>query len=176
MKGNTTWRNLWNSIMNGKQNLLVLFLAGILLVVLAMPTEKKEESLVEESEETQEKDITEGKENQYEQKMEQRLSRILAEVEGVGKNEVMITLQSTSEKVIEKDAEKDDTLQRETTVYRKIRDEEDPYVKKEITPKIEGVVVIAEGGDEPIIIQNITEAVQALFDVDTHKIKVMKLQ
>lgn len=176
MKGNTTWRNLWNSIMNGKQNLLVLFLAGILLVVLAMPTEKKEESLVEESEETQEKDITEGKENQYEQKMEQRLSRILADVEGVGKNEVMITLQSTSEKVIEKDAEKDDTLQRETTVYRKIRDEEDPYVKKEITPKIEGVVVIAEGGDEPIIIQNITEAVQALFDVDTHKIKVMKLQ
>lgn len=176
MKGNTTWRNLWNSIMNGKQNLLVLFLAGILLVVLAMPTEKKEESLVEESEETQEKDITEGKEDQYEQKMEQRLSRILAEVEGVGKNEVMITLQSTSEKVIEKDAEKDDTLQRETTVYRKIRDEEDPYVKKEITPKIEGVVVIAEGGDEPIIIQNITEAVQALFDVDTHKIKVMKLQ
>lgn len=176
MKGNTTWRNLWNSIMNGKQNLLVLFLAGILLVVLAMPTEKKEESLVEESEETQEKDITEGKENQYEQKMEQRLSRILADVEGVGKNEVMITLQSTSEKVIEKDAEKDDALQRETTVYRKIRDEEDPYVKKEITPKIEGVVVIAEGGDEPIIIQNITEAVQALFDVDTHKIKVMKLQ
>lgn len=176
MKGNTTWRNLWNSIMNGKQNLLVLFLVGILLVVLAMPTEKKEESLVEESEETQEKDITEGKENQYEQKMEQRLSRILAEVEGVGKNEVMITLQSTSEKVIEKDPEKDDTLQRETTVYRKIRDEEDPYVKKEITPKIEGVVVIAEGGDEPIIIQNITEAVQALFDVDTHKIKVMKLQ
>lgn len=130
MKGNTTWRNLWNSIMNGKQNLLVLFLAGILLVVLAMPTEKKEESLVEESEETQEKDITEGKENQYEQEMEQRLSRILAEVEGVGKNEVMITLQSTSEKVIEKDEEKDDTLQRETTVYRKIRDEEDPYVKK----------------------------------------------
>lgn len=176
MKGNTTWRNLWNSIMNGKQNLLVLFLAGILLVVLAMPTEKKEESLVEESEETQEKDITEGKENQYEQEMEQRLSRILADVEGVGKNEVMITLQSTSEKVIEKDAEKDDALQRETTVYRKIRDEEDPYVKKEITPKIEGVVVIAEGGDEPIIIQNITEAVQALFDVDTHKIKVMKLQ
>ena len=36
------------------------------------------------------------------------------------------------------------------------------------------VIVIAEGGDNPVVIENITEAVQALFGVDTHKIKVMK--
>ena len=48
-------------------------------------------------------------------------------------------------------------------------------VKKEMTPKIEGVVVIAQGGDDPVVMKNITEAVQALFDVDTHKIKVMKM-
>ena len=52
---------------------------------------------------------------------------------------------------------------------------QNPYVIKEISPKIEGVVVIAEGGDNPVVIQDISEAVQALFDVDTHKIKIMKL-
>ena len=31
-----------------------------------------------------------------------------------------------------------------------------------------------DGGDNAIVIENITEAVQALFGVDTHKIKVMK--
>jgi stage III sporulation protein AG len=39
---------------------------------------------------------------------------------------------------------------------------------------VEGVVVIAEGGGNAVVIKNITEAIQALFDVDTHKIKVMK--
>ncbi|MGN0422485.1 MAG: stage III sporulation protein AG, partial [Lachnospiraceae bacterium] len=38
----------------------------------------------------------------------------------------------------------------------------------------EGVVVLAEGGDNAVVKQNITEAVQALFGIDTHKIRVMK--
>ena len=47
-------------------------------------------------------------------------------------------------------------------------------MKQELSPRIEGVLVIADGGDNAIVIENITEAVQALFGVDTHKIKVMK--
>lgn len=39
---------------------------------------------------------------------------------------------------------------------------------------VEGVAVVAEGGDNAVIVRNITEVVQALFDVDSHKIKVMK--
>ena len=40
--------------------------------------------------------------------------------------------------------------------------------------EIEGVVVIADGGGNAVIVRNITEVVQALFDVDSHKIKVIK--
>ena len=40
--------------------------------------------------------------------------------------------------------------------------------------EIEGVVVIADGGDNAVVVQNITEAVQALFGVEAHKIKIMK--
>lgn len=39
---------------------------------------------------------------------------------------------------------------------------------------VEGVAVIAEGGGNAVVVQNITEVVQALFDVDSHKIKVIK--
>ena len=46
-------------------------------------------------------------------------------------------------------------------------------MKQELSPRIEGGLVIADGGDNAIVIENITEAVQALFGVDTHKIKVM---
>ena len=45
---------------------------------------------------------------------------------------------------------------------------------KELNPKVEGIVVIAQGGENAVVVKNITEAIQALFDVDTHKIKVMK--
>ena len=43
-----------------------------------------------------------------------------------------------------------------------------------MTPEIEGVLVIAEGGENAVVIQNITEAIQALFGVEAHKIKIMK--
>ena len=39
---------------------------------------------------------------------------------------------------------------------------------------VEGVVVVAEGGNNAVVIRNVTEVVQALFHVDSHKIKVIK--
>lgn len=40
--------------------------------------------------------------------------------------------------------------------------------------QVEGVVVVAEGGGNAVIVQKITEVVRALFDVDSHKIKVIE--
>ena len=39
---------------------------------------------------------------------------------------------------------------------------------------VEGVAIVAEGGDNAVTVRNITEVVQALFHVDSHKIKVIK--
>ena len=49
-----------------------------------------------------------------------------------------------------------------------------PYVSKEMAPEIEGMVIAADGGDDPVVVKNLTEAVQALFGVEAHKIKIMK--
>lgn len=40
--------------------------------------------------------------------------------------------------------------------------------------QVEGIVVIAEGAGNAVMVQKITEVVQALFDVDSHKIKVIE--
>ncbi len=40
--------------------------------------------------------------------------------------------------------------------------------------EVEGIAVIADGGGDSVIVKNITEVVQALFDVESHKIKVIK--
>jgi len=47
-------------------------------------------------------------------------------------------------------------------------------VVSETLPQVRGVLVIAEGGGDPVIIEEIQEAVMALFHLEAHKIKVMK--
>ena len=40
--------------------------------------------------------------------------------------------------------------------------------------QVEGVVVVTECGGNAVMVRKITEVVQALFDVDAHKIKVIE--
>ncbi len=190
MKLKIDWKSKINGMAPKKQQLLIILLAGILLVVIALPAKEKGKGGDEAvAGSTDESAGTAG----YEEEMEKKLSRMLENVSGVGKNKVMITLKSTSEKIIEKDKgstsqsveEEDsaggtrktkDNSSSETTIYKGTNENQTPYIKKEMTPEIEGVIVIAEGGGDPTTIKNITEAVQALFNVDTHKIKIMKMK
>ena len=157
--------------MNKKNQLLIILLVGILLVVIAIPND----SIREEASGETKGGESESQSQSYTQQMERRLENVLKKVEGVGNVDVMITYKSTSEKVVEKDAGRSDTTTEETTVYNDTQDgAKSPYVRMERMPEVEGVVVIAEGGNNAVVVKNITEAVQALFDVDTHKIKIMK--
>ena len=108
------------------------------------------------------------------------------------KRAVISALKSSGEKVIEKDSQSeenhvteedskggsrssDDQSVNHTSVYEQKSDgTQTPYVSKEMTPEIEGMVIAADGGDNPVVVKNLTEAVQALFGVDAHKIKIMK--
>ncbi len=47
---------------------------------------------------------------------------------------------------------------------------------KTITPSVKGVVVIAQGADQPEVRQNIIEAIQVLFDIDMNKITIVKMK
>ena len=165
-----------------KDKWLIILLVGLLLVVIAMPVSDIKSDQTQDEQQMQKAEN--ASEDTYADALETRLENALAKVEGVGNVKVMITLASSSEKVVEKDQEMTSEVQEgesrgkntssETAVYANGNGEETPYVKQELSPRIEGVLVIAEGGDNAIVIENITEAVQALFGVDTHKIKVMK--
>ena len=43
------------------------------------------------------------------------------------------------------------------------------------TPVIKGVMVVAEGGGDTAVQNNISEAIMALFDIELHKIKIVKM-
>ncbi len=175
-----------------KDQLLILALAGILLLVIALPAEKKRDENERLETGLSLRDEKAGvSQNEYLSNLESRLERALFQMAGVGDVTVMITLKSSAEKVVEKDlavtteavTESDsqggarstqNSTHGETTVYSDSDSAGEPYISKELSPQIEGVVVIAEGGADSVVRQNITEAVQALFGIDTHKIRIMK--
>ena len=49
-----------------------------------------------------------------------------------------------------------------------------PFVAKTITPKVEGVLVVAEGAGKGNMTSEITQIAQALFGVEAHKVKVLE--
>lgn len=170
-----------------KENLLVIGLVGAILLVISWPTGQKDTDVAKKTEKaTVEKNEVTDKES-----MERKLEDVLGQVDGVGRVKVLITYKSSSEKVILQDMETDSTTEEETdgtqsrkstgknireeTVYDKTDAGETPYVIKEIEPEIEGVLVAAEGGGNSQTAKNISDAIMALFNIEAHKIKVMKL-
>ena len=65
----------------------------------------------------------------------------------------------------------------ESTVYEDTGDGgQTPYISSSTYPEIRGVIVVAQGGGNPVVVQQIQEAVMALFHVEAHEIKVLKMK
>lgn len=183
-------------------NLVVILLAGIFLVILSFPNlRSSSESSKDNTTSSNYNSNKDGNTNQnankteetYLEDLEKKLEGVLGKVDGIGSIEVMITLKGSKELVTLKDnpytqesvnevdgeggsrqsskIDKDDS----TVIVNSGNGESMPYVIKEIEPEVAGVVVIAQGGDSGIIKTEITEAVQVLFNIPVHKIKVMKM-
>ncbi|MCR2048472.1 stage III sporulation protein AG [Acetatifactor muris] len=197
-----------------RDNFIILVLAGILLIIIALPVKdgRKSDSdgtarvggeltadvgMGSGGRETeaagQETGRTADTDEAYAAHLEERLTELLSQMEGVGKVEVMITLKASRELVVEKEQpvsrssthESDsqggtriisETDSRENTVYRTEGGASEPYVIKTLSPQIEGVLVVAEGAGIGTVNRTIVETVQALFGVEAHKVKVVRME
>lgn len=180
----------------GAARLIIIVLAGIMLLVFSMPSEKasfEEDVTATETGAGQEGSAALSAMYQYAKKQEEATEKILSSVEGIGKVEVMLTLSSSEQKITLQDGSNtsEETTQSaqsggsrmdsksqsgEESVLVKKNGEEIPYVVQVQAPVVEGVVVVAQGIDSGKKKTEIIEAIQALFPVETHKIKVMKME
>lgn len=187
----------WDSSLKKLKNMkteawLLLLLSGILLFVIVLPTEKKEEGKTEETIPIPGSGNYEGETSgteAYVRELEKRVEKLLSFVEGAGKTTVLLTVESDGESVLQMDqsleqkstnetdseggvgASEEMSQSSQTVLYGS---ENTPYVTKELCPKVTGIVVVAEGGDNAKVKTEISEAMEALFDVPPHKIKVLK--
>jgi stage III sporulation protein AG len=59
-------------------------------------------------------------------------------------------------------------------VYEEGQSTKKPVILKEIQPKVKGVVIIADGADNPVVKENLSNAAKVLLDVEIHKIQVLQ--
>lgn len=176
----------------GMDKLLIIAICGVVLVMLPTESKSKNKSSNKITQEEKSESIIEISEDEYCKSLESRLETILSGVRGVGKVKVMITFKSTSEKVVLKEISFDKSSENngngnanvresykeeEAVVFREDSDGNTvPYVIKENVPAIEGIAIVAEGGDNKDTILKITNMVQALFGVSAHKISVIGMR
>ena len=175
-----------------KEQLLTAVLVVVILLLAFWPSaadhEKQEKQQTEEVQPQVEATETNADERK---KLEDDLKRILLQVEGVGEVDVAVTMESTGRKLVEKDvplsessvdetgngtnSKKESKNSEEATVYLENADgTKAPYVVEETMPVVRGVLVVAQGADDPQVVAEIKEAAMALFHLEAHKIKVMK--
>lgn len=158
------WKKLTlHSILKvSKEKLIFIFCAGLLLFILAVPSDSS--SLTGRMEEA-DAAVSSGMEtvtsekiqnSPYEAALETRICEILTGVEGVGQVEVMVVLKSLS-------AERDFDHAFSSSA-----------AEKEQYPELSGIIISADGGGSTLVKTEISEAMEALFDLPAHKIKVLK--
>lgn len=122
--------------------------------------------------------------------LETKLKSVLAQMQGVGKVEVMITYESSGEEIPAYDIKKSEsnTQEKDNEGGTRSISEEDsdsalayedtpeggkaPVILKETEPEVRGVLVVAEGADNVTVRQRIISAVTVVLDVPIHKVEV----
>ena len=144
----------------GKEKWLAVLLLGLLLLVTAIPAKKPASQTASE---TVESSARSGYGSSYgstnaaartlseKAALEQQLEELLLQVEGIGQVRVMLMLKDLSDSVTS-------------------------FSSQNPSISIQGVLIVAQGGDNSVTVRNIQEAVMALFQVEAHKIKVMKMK
>lgn len=177
----------------------MILLAGVCCLIIVFPMGTDGEDKQSGGAETvrnltaEEREGTKQGSDAYTEQLESELAELLSCVKHVGKVKVMITVRGTAEKKVLQDGsqEREEITETDsaggsrnsvsersegTTVFYDINGESVPYILNESYPEVTGVVVIAEGSGTGTVDLDILNAVQVLFDIPAHKIRIMKMK
>lgn len=151
-----------------KKAALIIFctVIGMVMILLSGGTDDSQKVIADKSEGAESIVVS-----------EERLQKLLSEIEGAGKVKVMITYEESAEEVFAFD--KDEQIQSDEQNYKSDyiiikNDEGETGLKlKTVYPEVRGVAVVCSGADNPVTKERIISVVSALFDISTKNISVV---
>lgn len=148
----------------------VVMILALGMFLMALP-EKTEEAWPEPVEETSEadSDACDG------------LERILAQIEGVGKVQVLLTQASGAETIYQTDEDSSvsaDTqaIRRDTVIITDADRAQTGLVRQVNPPVYLGAIVVCQGADRPSVQLSVVEAVANVTGISTDRITVLKMK
>lgn len=182
------FKNFFSGLSSKKATtiILVLGLAGIALLFLS-------EFIGQGSNSSGKPNSSSATTQEYEAQIEHRLEEIIGQINGVGRVKVLVTIESGVENVYETDnkGSADETknggdssgqVQQSTTSESShvIIDDgnggQKALLTTQLQPKILGVVVVCDGGNNPDVKENVIDSVSTALGVPTNRISVNKMQ
>ena len=157
------------------KKLLLTVAAGILGIVFIVISEFIPKSSYKKAETGEQ---NKNSVSSYEETLEKRLESIISSVDGAGRVQVMVTLDTSEQTQYAKD-EKENSKSGEKKSYEKkfvLTDDDGGVVLKTTEPEVRGVIVVCDGGDNAAVKNGITSAVRAALSVDSNKITVLKMK
>jgi len=129
---------------------------------------------------------------EYGEMLEKKLLEVISKIQGVGETSVMVTIETRKEYVYAYEERKNTNISTDKGSKGEIRDanqediqkslivvndgsgKETPVLIKEIAPKVQGVAIVCEGGDDPIVKSKIVEAVTTVLNIPSNRVCVIK--
>lgn len=135
---------------------------------------------------------TEVSADQYAAQLESKLTDIVMRIKGTGSAKVLVTLERSTQYVYATEEKKSNQTTQDksdgTTTKNEANDNtETTYILvkgadgaqkalavTEVQPIIKGVVVVCDGGDDPVVQQNVISAVTTALDITSVRVCVVK--
>lgn len=171
--GRYGWLKRWQSWSKDKvvRYLLWIGLAGIFLIALSeiFPREKGKDTA----------DPVTVSGDQVEAALEERITALLRQVEGVGSCRVMVTLESGSRAVYAADtvsATGADGSASLSESYLKVDTDTGPagLLLTHVQPTVKGVAVVCDGGGNAAVQQRVIQVVSTAFHISERRVCVVK--
>jgi stage III sporulation protein AG len=128
-----------------------------------------------------------------ERELEKRLEEAFAQISGVGQVRILLSLSPEKETVYAADTNTSQSVthetdaqggnretqsqsrQDETIIITDSTGQDRPLVLREIDQKVEGAVIIAEGGDNVFVKDALTKAACTVLNVEANKVQVLEM-
>ena len=157
---------------SGEKGRKVLLIGGIFLLALLLLStlfsEKKESTAPVKSENVAE----------IEEKLERRLCELISRIDGAGEVSVMVTLDTTTTAVYEKDRKLEETSgnavgssSKETEVVL-AGSAKQPLLSGSIMPTIRGAAVVCEGAANPLVREKVANTVAKALNIGISRVYV----
>lgn len=169
----------------GRRIILIIGILGMLLILLSSYWPKKPKTELATIDETVALE-------RYTQELESRLLEIIENISDVGKAKVMVTLETGLEYVYADEKQKStgktedksgndsfriqesNNIQEKPVIVNGGNGSKSALVKYTLQPKVKGVVVVCEGGDQTLVQQRVINAVTTALDISSARVCVVK--